>query len=148
MKTINPFNRLLLATIVMLSATFNAYAYDLFGSDITSLDVQTADQCAAACNGNSNCLAWTFVRAGLKGPSARCYLKNPVPQPSWNNVCQTNFDCVSGYKQANWCGDKSQGDVLSCAAGTSCNPKTSKSCDGWWIFRNCTTIQTTDYFCQ
>ena len=61
MKTINPFNRLLLVIIVMLSATFNAYAYDLFGSDITGLDVQTADQCAAACNGNNNCLAWTFV---------------------------------------------------------------------------------------
>ena len=148
MQSIKLFNRIFFFAIVLLSANFNAYGYDLLGSDIAGIDVQNADQCAAACNGSSNCLAWTFVRAGLKGPSARCFLKNPVPTPSWNSVCQTNFDCVSGYKQANWCGDKSQGDVLTCQTGTSCNPTRSTSCSGWWIFRKCTPLVTTNYFCQ
>lgn len=149
MKSTKSLNQFIIVAIILLSANINAYGYDLFGSDIAGIDVQNSDQCAAACNSNSSCVAWTFVRAGLKGPSARCFLKNAVPPaPSWNSVCQTNFDCVSGYKQANWCGDKSQGDVISCATGTSCNPRTSRSCSGWWIFRSCTTLQTTDYFCQ
>jgi hypothetical protein len=149
MKSTKLFNRFLLVVSFLLAGNFNAYSYDLFGNDIAGFDVKTPDDCAKLCNADSNCLAWTFVRAGLQGASARCYLKNPVPTPSWTGVCQTNFDCVSGYKQANWCGDKSQGDVLNCLTpGTSCNPRTSKSCSGWWIFRTCTTLQTTDYFCQ
>lgn len=151
MQSIKSFRRSLFAAIVMLSANYHAYGYDLPGSDIVGSDVQNADQCAATCNDptHSDCLAWTFVRAGKQGPSARCYLKhNPVPAPSWNSVCQTNFDCVSGYKQTNWCGDKAQGDVLSCSTGTSCKPRMSKSCSGWWIFRSCTTLSTTEYFCQ
>ena len=138
---------MLFVVFLCVCASFSAHAYDLMGSDIAGSNVSNPDQCAAACAGNPACLAWTFVRAGLKGPSARCFLKNPVPAPSFNAVCLTNFDCVSGFRQASWCGDKAQGDVLTCATGTRCNPRTSKSCSGWWIFRGCTTTQTTDYFC-
>src|SRR5574340_1563559 len=98
MKTKKNVTWLRLVAITLLSATFNAHAYDLFGSDIAGIDVQTADQCAAACNGNANCLAWTFVRAGLKGPSARCFLKNPVVRWLWNNVCLTKVEWLWGYK--------------------------------------------------
>ena len=151
MKIKNSVKSVILVAILLLSATFNAYGYDLFGSDIASLNVVTADQCAAACNSNNSCQAWTFVRLGLKSPtSAVCFLKNSVPAPSWNSVCKTNFDCVSGYKQANWCGDKAQGDVLSCPTGTSCNPKVTQTYETCWIFFKCRgpKIQTTDYFCQ
>lgn len=148
MKRPKSFTRFLLAAIVLLaivllSATLDAHGYDLFGNDIAAVAVSNPDACAAACNGNSNCLAWTYVRArGL------CYFKNPVPQPSWNSVCPSNFECLSGYKMENWCGDKLQGDVLKCTAGKVCYPRRSRSCEGWWIFRTCTTLQTTDYFCQ
>lgn len=151
MKIINSIKSLFLVAILLLSGNFNAYGYDLFGSDIGSVNVVNADQCAAACNSNNDCLAWTFVRLGLKSQtSAVCFLKNPVPAPSWNSVCQTNFDCVSGYKQTNWCGDKSQGDVLSCPSGTSCNPRVTQTYETCWIFFKCRgpKIQTTDYFCQ
>jgi len=141
--------RFSLLAILMLSVASTSYGYDLFGNDIAGLDVQNPDQCASACASNSNCLAWTFVRAGLKGPSARCFLKNPVPTPSMTGICASNYDCISGLKRTDaWCGDKPQGDVLSCDAGAACLPRTSRSCSGWWIFRNCTTIQTTDFFCQ
>ena len=141
-------NRLscLIACTAVLGGT-TAYAYDLFGSDIAGIDVQSIQQCADACTANSDCLAWTFVRAGLKGPSARCFLKNPVPQPSTNGTCPTNADCISGYKEPSWCGDKGQGDVLSCPSGT-CNARSSKSCTGWWIFRQCTTLVSANYYCQ
>lgn len=149
MRSINACTRLLPAAILLFVLNFNAYGCDLFGNDIGGLNVNNVSDCAAACSGNGNCLAWTFVRAGLKGPTARCYLKNPTPPTcSFNSVCQSNFDCVSGYKQADWCGDKSQGDVLSCTTGKACNPRRSRVCTGWWIFQTCDYIQTTDYFCQ
>ena len=136
--------KLCVAFAVLFSAP--GYGHDLLGSDIAALDVQNAQQCADACAGNAGCAAWTFVRAGLKGPSARCFLKNPVPQPSFNAPCLTNFDCVSGYAMPKWCGNKLQGDVLACPVG-ACAPKRTKSCSGWWIFRSCTTLVSTDYFC-
>lgn len=148
MQSVKLFKKFIFFAIILVSANFNAYGYDLFGSDIAGIAVQDANQCAVACNDNSNCLAWTFVRAGLKGSSASCFLKNPVPKPSWNDVCQTNFDCVSGYKEASWCGDKSQGDVLTCQTGTSCDSRRHTSCTGWWIFKSCTTLVTTNYYCQ
>jgi PAN domain len=33
------------------------------------------------------CRAWTYVRAGVQGPLARCYMKNAVPQAKPNPCC-------------------------------------------------------------
>jgi hypothetical protein len=146
-------SRFLLATVLTLSTSFNAYSHDLFGSDIAGLNVTNANECNNACNANANCLAWTFVKAGRLGPSARCFLKNPVPGPSFNATCPTDAECVSGSKRFDgWCGD-GQGDVLSCPAGLTCRPKTimrEQVCWIWflWIPYPCHfEEQTTDLFC-
>jgi len=47
-----------------------------------------------------------------------------------------------------WCGDKARGPLVACVTGTTCGVKQSKVCDGWFIFRHCDYIQTTDMFCQ
>jgi hypothetical protein len=62
---------------------------DMYGFDMTQPD---AVQCQATCTINAQCKAWTFVKAGLQGPNARCYLKNGVPPPARNGCC------VSGAK--------------------------------------------------
>jgi hypothetical protein len=36
------------------------------------------------------CRAWSYVRAGIRGPLARCYMKNAVP-PAVSSSC-----CISG----------------------------------------------------
>lgn len=47
------------------------------------------------------------------------------------------------------CGNSGDHGVFrSCPTGTSCSPRSSTSCSGWWIFRTCTTLHTTDLFCQ
>jgi PAN domain-containing protein len=165
MKRINPAVGFLIFVILLLvinfNFNFNAYGYDLFGNDIGAVPAANADACAAACNANSNCVAWTWVRAGLKGPGAVCFLKNPAPAPSFNSVCKTNVDCLSGLKRSDgWCGESpnrnapgstsvlGQGQVLSCPSGKSCGPKVSQTCTGWWIFKSCTKTQTVDFFCQ
>ncbi|HXP77597.1 MAG TPA: PAN domain-containing protein [Stellaceae bacterium] len=65
------------------------------GGDYTSFDQQYADPgiCESSCMSDGRCLAWTYVRPGLQGPSARCWLKNSVPPASANDCC------VSGAKQ-------------------------------------------------
>jgi hypothetical protein len=45
------------------------------------------DQCAQACNDDSQCKAFTFVKPGFQGPDGRCYLKYGVPDPVPNECC-------------------------------------------------------------
>jgi hypothetical protein len=45
------------------------------------------------------------------------------------------------------CGNKDLGQVLACASGGVCDFKRSTVCSGFWIFRTCDKIQTTDMFC-
>jgi len=69
------------------------------GTDRPGLDYRDFDQaqddpgiCEAACNEDSQCLAWTWVRPGLQGPSSRCWLKYDIP-PAVKSDC-----CVSGTR--------------------------------------------------
>lgn len=64
---------------------------DLYGFALTQAD-PTA--CQTVCNAHAQCQAWTFVKPGIKGPTAQCYLKSPAPTPTRNNCC------VSGAKAA------------------------------------------------
>jgi hypothetical protein len=59
------------------------------GSDYDRVEMAVAnpDQCFERCRGDARCAAWTFVRPGVQGPNAVCYLKNPAPPPSPNNCC-------------------------------------------------------------
>lgn len=60
------------------------------GGDYRSFDAGAPQQCATACLYENQCRAWTFVRAGVQGPSAKCWLKSTIPAAS------TNADCISG----------------------------------------------------
>ncbi len=66
------------------------------GADYRSVDLDVADPaiCRSACEQDQQCKAYTFVRAGVQGPTARCYLKNAVPD-AVANAC-----CTSGVKPA------------------------------------------------
>lgn len=66
------------------------------GRDYKNFDLAAADPnlCKAACvNDGLTCKAWTFVKAGVQGPKARCWLKNAVP-PAITNGC-----CTSGAQE-------------------------------------------------
>ena len=66
------------------------------GSDYRSFDVASArpEECRDTCLVEPQCVAFTYVTPGVQGPSARCWLKNAVPQ-ALANTC-----CVSGVKSA------------------------------------------------
>ncbi len=67
---------------------------DRAGSDYKSffLSSLTPDLCLAACAKDSSCKAYTYVKPGVQGSQAKCWLKNGVPAIS------TNSNCVSGVK--------------------------------------------------
>lgn len=48
--------------------------------------------CAAQCRSDSDCQSWVWVKPGVQGPTAVCYLKGAVP-PSQDDPC-----CTTGLK--------------------------------------------------
>jgi hypothetical protein len=89
------------AVIVILSFCLPALAsiplehnIDRTGSDYRSFDLPAADPnlCCAACEAEAECKAFTYVKPGVQGSSARCWLKNSVPGATPADCC------VSGVK--------------------------------------------------
>ncbi|WP_083519363.1 PAN domain-containing protein [Bradyrhizobium jicamae] len=61
------------------------------GNDFRNIALRgNAQDCRNLCLKAPACRAWTFVKPGFHGPSARCFLKNPTP-PAFANAC-----CTSG----------------------------------------------------
>ncbi len=58
-------------------------------------DLPTAEPelCKKACDGDANCKAYTYVKPGVQGPNARCWLKSGVPAAVKNDCC------VSGVRE-------------------------------------------------
>jgi PAN domain len=61
------------------------------GKDYTSFNLQTPDSnaCQTTCRNDQKCQAWTYVRPGIQGPQARCWLKNAIPAAHANNCCMS-----------------------------------------------------------
>lgn len=64
------------------------------GNDYRSFELTADDPelCRAACDDDARCKAFTYVKPGLQGPAARCWLKDSVPTPRAEGCC------VSGVK--------------------------------------------------
>jgi len=67
---------------------------DRLGMDFDNFDLDSADVklCVDKCRENQKCLSYTYVKPGVQGPNARCWLKYGVPAPIINTCC------ISGIK--------------------------------------------------
>jgi hypothetical protein len=66
------------------------FGIDRYGGDYRDFDLPadpTGVACNAACEGDDKCRAWTYVRPGYVGASARCYLKNKITRPRRKPCC-------------------------------------------------------------
>jgi len=66
------------------------FSIDRTGGDYKNLDVATdpaGAPCEAACKADDRCRAWTYVRPGYLGPSARCFLKEKLTAPRRKPCC-------------------------------------------------------------
>ena len=59
------------------------------GADFANFDLNGAFRAIAATHARKDgrCQAWTFVKPGVQGPKARCWLKSSVPPPQPNTCC-------------------------------------------------------------
>jgi hypothetical protein len=66
------------------------FSMDRTGGDYKNLDVATdpaGATCEAACKAEDRCRAWTYVRPGYLGTSARCFLKERITRPRHKPCC-------------------------------------------------------------
>ncbi|WP_395836055.1 PAN domain-containing protein [Archangium violaceum] len=85
---------LLGATVAYASSVSVEYDTNRYGSDYAGMELPSADPelCRTACAEDPNCRAYTYVKPGIQGSSARCWLKDSVPAATANSCC------VSGVK--------------------------------------------------
>ena len=59
------------------------------GMDITSFDLPSPDpaMCMTACQDYGGCTAFTYVKPGMQGTAARCWLKSGIPAPVQSTCC-------------------------------------------------------------
>jgi hypothetical protein len=58
------------------------------GADIRpGFEARTSSECERACRLDAQCLAYTFVKPGVQGPAAKCWLKNARPARVANPCC-------------------------------------------------------------
>ena len=70
------------------------YDTDRPGADYQDYDLPQPgyELCRDACAGDANCRAYTYVKPGVQGLKARCWLKSSVPAGGPSNCC------ISGVK--------------------------------------------------
>jgi hypothetical protein len=56
------------------------------------LDVPEPKRCQRTCQDDPKCKSWTYVKPGVQGPKARCWLKTGVPSAKPAQCC------ISGVK--------------------------------------------------
>ena len=67
-------------------------AIDRIGGDYHNFDIpanKDVQACKEACEGENRCRAWSFVRPGYGGPTARCYLKDKITAPKRKPCCMS-----------------------------------------------------------
>jgi hypothetical protein len=80
--------------VLILGFAMNAPAraqigYDRWGSDYASFPVRSGDPalCAARCERDSRCRAWSFAYPTVVGANAVCWLKSRIPRRTKNSCC-------------------------------------------------------------
>jgi hypothetical protein len=68
------------------------------GMDYSNFDLASANPslCEQACNSDPDCRAFTFVKPGVQGPSAKCWLKNGIPTATPNDCCDSGVKGSTG----------------------------------------------------
>jgi hypothetical protein len=71
------------------------YDIDRPGADYTFSEIPDGnpESCRVKCASDGKCRAFTFVKPGVQGRYARCYLKTAIPQRRADRCC------ISGVKQ-------------------------------------------------
>jgi len=63
------------------------------GMDLKNFELVEArpELCRTACIDEPECKAYTYVKPGIQGPQARCWLKSDIPNPQPDQCCVSGF---------------------------------------------------------
>ena len=78
------------ASVVEPHSDSAEFAIDRVGADYRNFELPpdpTGMSCAAACQMDSKCRAWTYLRPGYGSPAATCFLKDRVTSPQHRPCC-------------------------------------------------------------
>lgn len=73
--------------------------------------VASAQECFQICSGNPNCVAFTWVKPNIQGPTGMCWLKGSLSKKVRNNCCVSGV--VRAVKQ-DYCKWHQQGTTYTC----------------------------------
>jgi hypothetical protein len=88
-----PMRHVLTSLLIVVTMSGAALAVEVDtdrpGLDYRSFDIDQTNPgpCESACTAEARCRAWTYVKPGVQGPRARCWLKSAVPQATVNACC-------------------------------------------------------------
>ena len=96
--------------------------YDRPGGELVGkyTNVATAQQCYQLCTQNQNCVAFTWVKPNIQGPTGVCWLKGSLSNKVKNNCCVSGVVRAARQDQCKW---HQQGTTYSCYCR---NSKTGK----------------------
>lgn len=60
------------------------------------LSVANSNNCRLACVGDKNCVSYTYVKPGVQGPKAHCWLKASAPASKHDECCSSGVIRVPG----------------------------------------------------
>jgi PAN domain len=88
----------LVGASVARAATTSEPNVDRPGADLKSIELQQARPglCRQACEAEAQCKAYTYVKPGVQGPAAHCWLKSSVPPPVANECCTSGVKIAAG----------------------------------------------------
>ncbi len=82
--------RLLGSALVFVAAMSHAGdGFDMPGSDYANFPATSPFICRDSCSGDAHCQAWAWVKPGVQGPNAQCWLKDKVPKAVKNDCCSS-----------------------------------------------------------
>ena len=107
------------------------------GADIYNWKLEAADPalCRANCLAHGVCKAWTFVKPGVRGPDAECWIKSSAPRAEPNSCCVSGVRNLEhgtrrgGFDYKTF--DLSLADPAACQAQCSAELR----CDAWTYFK-------------
>ena len=94
------------------------------GSDYQNFDIETSNpcECARRCVNDSECRAFTYVRPGVQGTNAKCWLKNSIPEPQHSSIgvsgVKGNVTSPASPAVSEWF--RTHEGVIANTSGTSC----------------------------
>ena len=113
---------LFLANSQIVGAVSFEHGYDRPGGELVGkhTGVTSAQQCSQMCSNNLKCVAFTWVKPNIQGPTGVCWLKGSLSNKTLNTCCVSGVVRAAKQDVCKW---HQQGTTYSCHCQNSSTGK-------------------------